>query len=288
MTGIPKSKRSGGPKTEAGKSVASQNSLKTGIYSNVVVLPGEDESEYQQLENQFIKDFAPQDIAELTMVRELTVVVWKKHRLKKLELATSLKVLNQRIEDSDYQPYGLVFKVKTRYWAEHLEQFCDEWIELTKELLKDAQLFDGRKLSAEDMNSIMMNYPYLYSKILMQAERLNLFTEDTLNVDELIALNVENKNNELVQFVSDAVSEARSMAEDVLWVHANASKFKDATKTIQAERLLRVMEMEMPRRVNDDLSRMFFRTLSELRKHQQWRQAKNTVDVTPKATKIND
>ena len=77
MAGIPKSSRSGGPKTEAGKTVSAQNSLKTGIYSNTVVLPGEDESEYQQLENQFIKDFSPQDIAELTMVRELAVVVWK-------------------------------------------------------------------------------------------------------------------------------------------------------------------------------------------------------------------
>jgi hypothetical protein len=42
------------------------------------------------------------------------------------------------------------------------------------------------------------------------------------------------------------------------------------------------MELEKPRRVSDDLSRIFFRTLSELRKHQQWRQARNTVDITPK------
>jgi hypothetical protein len=44
------------------------------------------------------------------------------------------------------------------------------------------------------------------------------------------------------------------------------------------------MELEKPRRVNDDLSRIFFRTLSELRKHQQWRQARNTVDIIPKRT----
>ena len=85
MAGIPKTPRSGGPKTAAGKAVASVNSLKAGIYSNVVVLPGEDETEFNQLEAQFIQDFSPQDIAELTMVRELATVVWKKHRLELLE-----------------------------------------------------------------------------------------------------------------------------------------------------------------------------------------------------------
>mgnify|MGYP000190895411 CR=1 FL=1 len=48
------------------------------------------------------------------------------------------------------------------------------------------------------------------------------------------------------------------------------------------------MQLERPRRVNDDLSRIFFRTLAELRKHQQWRQTKNTLDVTPKTTKNKD
>jgi hypothetical protein len=51
MACIPKSTRSGEPNTQAGKVIASQNSLKTGIYSNIVVLPGKDESELHLLEN---------------------------------------------------------------------------------------------------------------------------------------------------------------------------------------------------------------------------------------------
>ncbi|MEI8363574.1 MAG: hypothetical protein WCG35_10200 [Betaproteobacteria bacterium] len=64
---------------------------------------------------------------------------------------------------------------------------------------------------------------------------------------------------------------------------SHATKIKAAVTSVQSQRLLGIMELEMPRRVNDNLSRIFFRTLSELRKHQQWRQARNTIDITPKA-----
>ena len=288
MAGIPKTKRSGGPKTETGKAVASQNSLKTGIYSNVVVLPGEDESEYQQLENQFIKDFSPQDIAELTIVRELAVVVWKKHRLERLELSSSLKVLNQRIEDRDYRRHGFFFKPLARFWLDRSEYLTDELLELQDKILEAAEFYSGRELAASDIQSMKLMYPYLFHNIVVQADKLNIFAEETPEVDQLVACMVTVDKEQSVQFVSYAVDQAISLAQDMLWAHENASKFKEATKSIQAQRLLEIMQLEMPRRVNDDLSRIFFRTLTELRKHQQWRQARNTVDVTPKTTQNND
>lgn len=288
MAGIPKTKRSGGPKTETGKTVAAKNSLKAGIYSNVVVLPGEDESEYQQLENQFIKDFSPQDIAELTMVRELAVVVWKKHRLERLALSSSLKALNQTIGDSDYRRQGFFFKPSARFWLERSEYLTDDLIELQDKIQEAAAYYSGRELVAADIESMKLMYPYLYNNIAVQAENLNFFAEEIPKVDELVACMVTVEKEESVQFVSYAVDQAISSAEDMLWAHENASKFNEASKSIKAQRLLEVMQLEMPRRVNDDLSRIFFRTLSELRKHQQWRQAKNTVDVTPKQTKNNN
>jgi hypothetical protein len=46
---VTKSNRSGGPRTDEGKKIASQNALKTGAYSNTLILPGEDESQFRQL-----------------------------------------------------------------------------------------------------------------------------------------------------------------------------------------------------------------------------------------------
>lgn len=94
---IKNTKRSGGPKTAEGKLVASQNSLKTGTYSNVAVLPHEDQEEFNLLVDHFNRDFSPKDVIEISLVRELAVITWKKLRLEKLEQGYFLKKLNAPI-----------------------------------------------------------------------------------------------------------------------------------------------------------------------------------------------
>lgn len=54
------SNRTGGPKTQEGKLSVSRNAIKTGAYSSLIILPGESEEDFRQLEEQFIKDFSPQ------------------------------------------------------------------------------------------------------------------------------------------------------------------------------------------------------------------------------------
>jgi hypothetical protein len=82
---VTKSKPSGGPQTEEGKKNASRNSLKTGTYSKLIVLPNESQEEFDQLVEQFQKDFYPKDAVEMMLVREMAVITWKKLRLEKLE-----------------------------------------------------------------------------------------------------------------------------------------------------------------------------------------------------------
>jgi len=84
---LPRRKRSGGPQTEEGKKATSRNALKTGAYSSLIILPGESEDDFRALEEQFISDFSPRDIAEAAMVRNLAVITWKKLRVEKLEHA---------------------------------------------------------------------------------------------------------------------------------------------------------------------------------------------------------
>jgi hypothetical protein len=53
---IPKSKRSGGPKTAEGKLAVANNALKTGSYSSRAVLPGESEEDLKQLQGHSGRD----------------------------------------------------------------------------------------------------------------------------------------------------------------------------------------------------------------------------------------
>ena len=61
------SKRTGGPKTEAGKMASAKNAIKTGAYSTLIILPGESEKDFQELEEQFVRDFSPEDIVAATI-----------------------------------------------------------------------------------------------------------------------------------------------------------------------------------------------------------------------------
>ncbi len=50
---------------------------------------------------------------------------------------------------------------------------------------------------------------------------------------------------------------------------------------IQEKRLLKFIQFNSAQRVHDDLDRSFYKTLSELRRHQQWRRDMQAIDVTP-------
>ena len=95
---VAKSSRSGAPQTDEGKKIASQNALKTGAYSNTLILPGEDESVFRQIAGQFIRDFRPDNMVEIAMVRDLAVLAWKKIRLENLEQRVALARLNAPLD----------------------------------------------------------------------------------------------------------------------------------------------------------------------------------------------
>jgi hypothetical protein len=110
-TSVTKSIRSGGPRTDEGKKMTAGNALKTGAYSNTLILPGEDESQFRQIEDQFVRDFHPEDMAEIAMVRDLAVLAWKKIRLENLELRFILSRLNG--------PLSFLDKHDTKFLSSH-------------------------------------------------------------------------------------------------------------------------------------------------------------------------
>ena len=67
--------------------------------------------------------------------------------------------------------------------------------------------------------------------------------------------------------------------EAALWCAEHQAKIYEALSQIKQERILKLMQSDSNRRPDDDLSRSFTRTLSEYRKHHQWRMQNRVVDV---------
>ena len=83
--------KSTGPRTPEGKAVVSLNSLTHGLRSSRVVLPGDDEAEFQQLCADLHAEWQPQTPTETHLLQRMTVALWKLDRLEHLEWACYLE-----------------------------------------------------------------------------------------------------------------------------------------------------------------------------------------------------
>lgn len=79
--------RGTGPRTRQGKERSKWNSLKHGIFSDVVVLATESRSEYDCLRRRLYHDLKPVGALEEAMVEKLTVLLWRTRRLYGAEVA---------------------------------------------------------------------------------------------------------------------------------------------------------------------------------------------------------
>ena len=66
----------------------------------------------------------------------------------------------------------------------------------------------------------------------------------------------------------------------IIWFCDNRTQIEQELQTVKDKRLMELMQNEKPSRAFDDLRRNFYRTLSELRKHQEWKRKMQVVDVT--------
>src|SRR5947209_4336382 len=80
--------QSTGPKTPAGKKMVSYNRLSHGLTSKRVVLPGEDQEAFDGLLSDFMTDYAPEDVAERTLVQQMAESYWRLMRARGVEMAT--------------------------------------------------------------------------------------------------------------------------------------------------------------------------------------------------------
>ncbi|WP_108507847.1 hypothetical protein [Polynucleobacter acidiphobus] len=277
---VTKSRRSGGPKSEEGKRASSRNALRTGVYSSMIVLPGEDESAFRELEEQFIRDFDPRDIAESAIVRELATITWKKLRLEKLEQSSFLRAMNAPINDYDFSDYGIRFNNETfAFFLRGLVVTMEE-AKVQESRLAIVSKFQGKFLTSEQYRTIHSKHPEIYREIVELGLSCNCFDSEP-SIDELVLSYIELENGGEQSLASYALERIIKSAQNILWYFKRYDAIQEAVVKIKEERLLELMQIDKTRRIHDDLSRTFYRALTGLRKHQEWRRRALIVDISP-------
>jgi hypothetical protein len=73
--------KSGGPRTVIGKTIASKNALKHGIFSSAMLLKSESRAEYDSLLSGLDECLKPEGTLERFLVEKLAVLIWRYRRL---------------------------------------------------------------------------------------------------------------------------------------------------------------------------------------------------------------
>jgi hypothetical protein len=284
---IPKSKRSGGPKTSSGRLNASKNALKTGAYSSMIVLPGESEEDFEKLHEQFMNDFMPSDVAESAMVYELAGLTWKKLRIEKLEHAAFIRSINLNITIKDMASEGVEIDKYHEKYLKELNTLSKnkEIFELNRDCLNYLNKISKGYISPQDILNLEKTMPFVYDSIIyITAEVLDMEKSEvdfSVLKDSMVHLPGKNKPEMLYKAVFRGV---KKIFESLVWVENNLDKVTAAVANIKEVKLLQAIQEQGLMRSNDDLSRSFFRVLNELRRHQSWRKDMNTVDIYPEKT----
>lgn len=276
---LPNTKRSGGPKTTEGKSVAASNSLSNGAYAMTVILPGEDETAFRQLEEQFLRDFAPRDIAEATMVRDLAVLTWKKMRLDRIEHTAMMRELNIPFESFEFYSS----KFLNHDIANKLINLEGSPEEHRRAYQKASDLLDGT-LSADLVPVLQQDYPLIFEKLSIFSEIG--FKEPIPQANWATKTVILNSGKEL-PFLAWALDRFLQDYDVFEGVFSDLEAALAEIRQVQAQRLLNFLEKRAHNRAQDHIDRAFYRTVGELRRHQGWRRSLSEITVnTPPAPEV--
>ena len=80
-------KRSTGPRSQEGKTKSSRNAMKFGIFSDQVLLPGEDQSVYESFRDGMYRRLGPRDELERMLADRVVLAAWKLRRVQAAEAA---------------------------------------------------------------------------------------------------------------------------------------------------------------------------------------------------------
>jgi hypothetical protein len=273
-----KSKRTGGPRTEAGKLAASKNATKMGVYSQSYILPDENEQDFNDLYAQYMLDFSPQDVAESAMVHDLVVITWKKLRLQRLQHGKLLSDLKQPIQMYELYQYKIELKEGCEWLLEDLSIVTNDYIKNFVAIFKFYQKMPAKKLTEAQIESLANDCPACVPEIFKLAHEFFDYNEADVTFLQLCRLqSIKFGAGEF--FVNDAMPRLYEKSLQVVSVAKQINALRAAVKSIKEGRLIRSIAVEDLSRPTEDLNRQFFRALGELRRQQKWRKEMRVVDV---------
>lgn len=242
----------------------------------MAVIPGESEEDFRGLHEEFLTSFKPSDVAESSMVRELAVLTWKKLRLERLEQAAFVRALKIPVKVLDICSMVPV-------------EDCHDWLIrdisiVTEEFIATySEILESLRPGSEnvELNERLMLFSSNNPEFIERFRKERLLDEADKGSREYLGHKLDSQVYKDQLPKKWTVTEMKERLNQIQWVAEYLEEIKAAIASVKEKRLLDLMQDQGIVRAHDDLSRAFYRTLSELRRQQSWRQKIGIIDVTP-------
>jgi hypothetical protein len=280
---IPKSKRSGGPKTLEGKVASSRNAAKTGSYSSQIALSAEEEADFKAFEDEFMNDFEPQGVVETSMVHELAVLAWKKLRLERVEHQLMRDQLKSPITPQEYIDAGFGREGDLSFAMNRLEQLTTQFVKLHEDEIRLARSLKDRR-DETALETLELEHPDFYARLhkaiksFMRAGLQVVFVKTGIDEDRDVKIKKTLADTPIAD-LNEALDQIIQESKAVIHVSKNIKLIQGLKSKILDKRLMGMMESATSHRVHEDLGRLFSRRLKELREQQSWRLKRDIIDV---------
>ena len=276
---LPKPQRSGGPQTAAGRQAVAGNALRTGAYAAQVVLPGEDPAHFQELEQQFLHDFAPADVAQSALVHQLAVIIWKKLRLDRIEHSNFLGFMHREFLQLELAPVAhLLPPVGALAWVNAMRHHSvakRDAIATALQLAITLSAVPAGGYPTDTLAHIQAQAPRLYQHLRLHAAELNQHIPES----DWLTTEVCGDDAQDVVYLTHGCASFCEVHDAGQWLLHHREEAEAAIRQLQEKRILMAMTQSGLNRIHDDLDRAFQRTLGELRRQQNWRRDRATVTV---------
>lgn len=250
-----------------------------------MVLPNESQQEFDELVGQFQKDFYPKDAVEMMLVREMAVTTWKKLRLEKLEHDYCTRQLAAQITLDEFLSidHRLTEEVY-KFWIES-EGLNTKEAEMLSQTVKYIEPHRRLNVTTEQLKHIKAKFETVYSSILDAYRQVKPLATHEPSLDELVNTKFRQLDEPEKYLIPFCIDKLLPQYQAGLQCVKYQEQIEEGIIQIRQERLLKMMQLGGVQRASDDLNRAMIRTVSEYRKHHEWRIQNRTQQLPDEDTR---
>lgn len=168
--------KSPGPTTATGKLVVSKNAIKHGIFSQHLLLKGEDPTSYENLLSGLEQSMSPEGALENVLVERVATTLWRQQRLIRAETAvTEMQLSDESVTDEVGNKVGRGPYSPNPLKPEELEESPDPMIETHQLVINEYLQIDSSQLTWENLSDMA---PNLFHQFEVEAKEMEQTPEE--------------------------------------------------------------------------------------------------------------